>query len=395
MACRPWFPVPMQHSPAIKRLRDYVAIPSVNPMGRDDMPTELVGERRLAEHLDTEFRRLGLDSRVIGRGERRSVVAEARVSGATDTLLVASHIDTVPVDGMEIDPFDPVVEGGRLRGRGSCDTKGGMAACVTALARLLRDGTLGCNVILVGEADEEFSSVGVSDVLEHLGVHRPDWILATEPTGMRVVTAHKGVATAKVHARGIACHSSAPAEGRNALVGLSRAILELDELGQRLSAHQHPSLGSGTLSVNLASGGHGHNIVPDRASLTLDRRLLPGETEESVRAEIEDALARTGTEGLEVGRCRVEKPPLGTPDDHHAVERCQAALASLGMEEAADTAAFGTDAGVFAEHGIPGVVLGPGSILQAHTAREHIEVDEVERAVGFFEILLRAEAMSR
>lgn len=385
----------MGHSPAVGRLRDYVAIPSVNPMGRNDIPDEIAGEQRLAEHLDAEFRRLGLDSRVIGSGTRRSVVAEARAADATDTILIASHIDTVPVDGMEIPPFDPSIEAGRLHGRGSCDTKAGMAACVTALEKLLRDGTLGCNVILVGEADEEFRSVGVTDVLDALGTRQPDWILATEPTGMRVVTHHKGVAVAQVRAHGRACHSSAPDEGSNALVALARAVLSLDALASRLGETRHERLGPGTLSVNLARGGHALNIVPDRAELTLDRRLLPGETESSVRAEIEEALRDAEAEGLELSWCSVEKPPLGTAEDHPAVQRCQAALAARGMETAADCAAFGTDAGVFEEHGLPGVVLGPGSILQAHTAREHVEIEEVERAVAFFETLLRAESTGR
>jgi acetylornithine deacetylase/succinyl-diaminopimelate desuccinylase-like protein len=382
----------METSPAIRNLRDYIAIPSVNPMQRDDVAADQAGERRLAEHLHEQFRSLGLDSVVIGVGERRSVVAEVTCPGAHDTVLVASHIDTVPVEGMEIDPFDPRVEHGRVLGRGSCDTKAGMAACVAALDKVLRAGTLGCNLILLGEADEEYGSRGVVDVLRHLGTRRPDWVLATEPTSMRVVTSHKGIAVARIQANGRACHSSAPTEGKNALVSLSRAILSLDELASRLATREDPRLGAGTLSVNLAAGGHAPNIVPDRATLTLDRRLLPGDTVESIRQELEDALARAGTDGLEIVSCTVAKAPLGTPDEHPAVRRCQSALARIGLESATEVAAFATDAGVFAENDIPGIVLGPGSIQQAHTAREFVEIDQVECATAFFETLLRAEA---
>ncbi|MFP6664376.1 MAG: M20/M25/M40 family metallo-hydrolase [Deltaproteobacteria bacterium] len=382
----------METSPAIRNLRDYIAIPSVNPMQRDDLPAEQIGERRLAEHLHEQFRRLGLDSVIIGRGERRSVVAEVTCPGAVDTVLVASHIDTVPVEGMEIDPFDPRLENGRVLGRGSCDTKAGMAACVAALEKVLRQGTLGCNLILVGESDEEYSGRGVADVLAHLGTRRPDWVLATEPTRMRVVTAHKGVATARIAAHGRACHSSAPSDGKNALVGLARAILSLDELAARLAQNEDPRLGAGTLSVNLAAGGHASNIVPDRATLTLDRRLLPGDTIESMRREIEEALAGAGTDGLEILSCILAKPPLGTSEEHPAVARCQSALARIGLDTATDVAAFGTDAGIFAQHGIPGIVLGPGSIEQAHTAREFVEIDQVDCATAFFETLLRADS---
>ncbi|HSQ51392.1 MAG TPA: M20/M25/M40 family metallo-hydrolase, partial [Nitrospiraceae bacterium] len=83
------------------------------------------------------------------------MIAQATVADAGETILIASHLDTVPVDGMEIPPFDPRVADGRVYGRGSCDTKSGMAALITALERVLAQGTLRRNVIVVGEADEE------------------------------------------------------------------------------------------------------------------------------------------------------------------------------------------------------------------------------------------------
>ena len=124
-------------SPSIRHLRDLVAIPSVNPMGREDLPAEITGEQAIAEHVAAELSRLGLDAALVGRGGRTSVVAEASAGRGAETLLVASHLDTVPVDGMVIDPFDPVIEGENLLGRGSCDTKAGMAALLEALARVL------------------------------------------------------------------------------------------------------------------------------------------------------------------------------------------------------------------------------------------------------------------
>ena len=230
----------------------------MNPMGRDDVPADVAGERRYAEHVREQLRGLALDAELVGDPDRPSVVAEAHVHpGASDTVLVASHLDTVPVDTMEIDPFDPVIADGRLYGRGACDTKGGMASLVEALALALEAGTLRRNVIVVGEADEEFTSIGVHDVLDHLGTRRPDWLLATEPTGLQVVTRHKGIALIRLCAHGRACHSSDPDAGRNAIVGLSRAVLALDALGRELSQARDPALGPATLSVGLVGGGHG------------------------------------------------------------------------------------------------------------------------------------------
>ena len=367
-----------RESKCIRYLRDYIAIPSINPMGRADISEELAGERRYAEHLYEQFRQMGLDAELLGDPDRPSVIAEARAPGATDTVLIASHLDTVPVDGMEIDPFDPFIRDDRVYGRGSCDTKSGMAALVAAVERLLESGRLARNVILVGEADEEFKSQGAQDVVEALGLRSPDWTIATEPTGMKIITAHKGIAIARLCASGRACHSSTPDQGSNAIVSLARAVLALNEHATGLRANPHDRLGPGTLSVGIIHGGQAPNIVPDQAWLTCDRRLIPGEDEDVVRAQLEEVLTQNGLDEVAIESCVLGKPALDLPVDHASVRTLQAALASVGLEPATTVGSFGTDAGVFSTAGLPSVVLGPGSIEQAHTSREHVPISEVE-----------------
>jgi len=380
----------MSKNKSVRYLRDYIAIPSVNPMGRSDLPETITGERNYAEHLLAEFRRRGIDALIVGNPDRPSVIAEVRAPGAKETVMVASHLDTVPVDHMEIDPFDPQIRGDRLYGRGACDTKAGMAALVAAMERVTSKGQLARNLLVVGEADEELGSRGVADVLAHLGGSLPDWAIATEPTSLRVVSHHKGVALATLRARGRAVHSSRPQEGSNALVSLARAILAIEKLGVELAGRPHPQLGAATCSVGIASGGHSPNIIPDEATLTLDRRLLPGEDAEGVRAELESALLRSAVEAVEVSSCKVEKPALAIDPDHPAVRNCARALAQFDLTEDPDVAAFGTDAGLLAKHGIPCVVWGPGSIEQAHTAAEFVELCQVEAMEELFVALLRA-----
>jgi acetylornithine deacetylase len=332
-----------------------------------------------------------LDATLVGREGRISVVAEATAGPAAETLLVASHLDTVPVDGMEIAPFDPVIEDDRLLGRGSCDTKAGLAALLAALERVLERGTLRRNLLVVGEADEELGSIGVSDVLEHLGTRRPDWLIATEPTDLRVVNAHKGVIHARVSARGRACHSSDPAAGRNAIVILARAILAIEKGARVLLERPHPQLGPATLSIGVIQGGQAPNIVPDRAEIWIDRRTLPNEKPEEVRAELETALRDAGLEGdVLIERCAEEKPALETLADSAPVRAVGEALESVGLSARCEHVAFGTDAGVFGRVGIPGVVLGPGSISLAHTSRESVPIPEVETMVRIFERLLES-----
>lgn len=369
-------------------LRDYVSIPSVNPMGREDVDPDVAGEHRYAEHMRHELRRIGLDAELIERDGRPTVLAEARAQGTAETILIESHLDTVPVDGMEIDPFDPRIEAGRLYGRGACDTKAGMACAFEALERVLARGSLRRNVILAGAADEEYGSLGARALVEQLGGHPPDWAIATEPTRMQIVTGHKGIVLAYLEATGVAGHSSDPSRGRNAIVAAARAILALDELSRKLRSKTDPALGHATLSVGIVQGGSAPNIIPDAAEIVLDRRVLPGESAEDVRAELEAFLAEQNVDDVRIRRCSLEKDALVTPVDHASVSACRAALAGAGLPAETTTAAFGTDAGVFATAGIPAVVLGPGSIEQAHTAREWVDLAEVEAMVGVFERIL-------
>jgi acetylornithine deacetylase len=383
----------MGRPPCVRYLQDYVAIPSVNPMGSELGADERFGERRYAEHLREQLRRLGLDAELVGDAERPSVVAEARAAGATETLIVASHLDTVPVEGMEIDPFDPRIEGTRLYGRGSCDTKGGMAALVEALEHVLSGGSLRRNLVVVGEADEEFGSSGAHAVVERLRAHAGDrvrWALATEPTELRLVSCHKGIAHARLVARGLACHSSNPGAGRSAIVSLARAVLALEEHAVELAACPDPRLGPATLSIGQIEGGSAPNVVPDRASLVLDRRLLPWEDEASARAGIQGALEKAGLGDVQIERCELMKWALSTPDASPAVQACRRALVAAGLPDAPDVAAFGTDAGVFARSGVAAVVLGPGSVAQAHTSREWVDLRQVEAMARILRQLLES-----
>ncbi len=383
-------------SSSVRHLQDYVAIPSVNPMGRKDLPLDWVGETRLAEFLCDQIRGLGVDAELVGLGQRKSVIAELRSGDPNaETILVASHIDTVPVDGMEIPPFEPKIEQERLYGRGSCDTKAGMASLMAACEQVLDRGCLRRNLVLVGEADEELGSQGVRDVLAHLNARRPDWVLATEPTGLEIVHAHKGVVHIRLEAVGRACHASNPSAGRNAVVDLARATLALDDLAKSLRRKADPLLGSATLSVGTFQGGAAPNVVPDHAELIADRRILPGETVEDVANEIQAALATAGVEdGVRLASCRREKPALGTPVDHPCVGVCRRALRSAVVPEAVGTVAFGTDAGVFeVEAGWPGVVMGPGSIERAHTAAEYVEIEQLEAMTRFFVALLSGDPL--
>ena len=154
-------------------------------------------------------------------------------------------------------------------------------------------------------------------------------------------------------------------------------MLALEQLGIALRDRAIHAWAT-TMSIGLVSGGTAPNIVPAEAELLSDRRMLPGESAESVRAEVENALREHGVTDVEIRSCTLEKGALSTDDNHPSVRACQAALAAARLPVDPGTVAFGTDAGVFAQQGVPGVVLGPGSVKLAHTAREYVPIPEVD-----------------
>ena len=189
--------------------RDLVALPSINPMGRDLQGPE-VFEHRVTAYLESFFHDLGVPfERQAIAPLRENISARCEFSGAKRTLLFEAHQDTVPTDNMIIDPFGARIENGRIYGRGACDIKGGMAAMLAAFARLVREKPAGAaNVIMACTVDEEHTFLGVQRLVRD-GL-RADGAIVAEPTNLRIVHTHKGAVRWHVTTPGRACHSSSP-----------------------------------------------------------------------------------------------------------------------------------------------------------------------------------------
>jgi acetylornithine deacetylase/succinyl-diaminopimelate desuccinylase-like protein len=190
-------------------LRDLVALPSVNPMGRDLQGPEIY-EGRVTAYLEDFFRSLGVPyERQHVAPLRDNILARFEQPGARRTVVLEVHQDTVPADTMTIEPFAAHIEEGRLYGRGACDVKGGMAAMLAAFARLVREKPAGAmNVILACAVDEEHTFLGVQELVRR-GL-KADMAVVAEPTQLEIVRAHKGVVRWHVTTLGKSCHSSAP-----------------------------------------------------------------------------------------------------------------------------------------------------------------------------------------
>jgi acetylornithine deacetylase/succinyl-diaminopimelate desuccinylase-like protein len=370
-------------------LADLVSIPSVNPMGRPLEGASFL-EGRMSDYLMGWFRDLGVrvERRTIAPG-RDNVLAWYDAPDSRRTLLFDAHQDTVPVDGMIIDPFRPAVEGGRLFGRGSCDIKGGMASMLLAFARLVKERPKGsASVLMACTVDEEFTHIGSSDLARY--PHGAELAIVAEPTRLDLVDRHKGAVRWKIVAKGVACHSSTPERGRNAIYRMAEVVSLLAKYAYELaSTAPDPVLGPPTLSVGRIEGGQSVNIVPDRSLIEIDRRVIPGEVLAECPAIVTAYLSEKlgDISDLEFEPPWVRMPALSASEEGSGrwLESVRSAIeTATGRRPSVGGVPFGTDAGPLAAGGLPGFVFGPGDIAQAHTEDEWVELDQVRTAVDAY-----------
>ena len=357
-------------------LQDLIRIPSVNPEG--DPGVSDPGEARIAVALERLLLELSAEVSLREVLPGRPNVVARFPSNRPDKprLLLAPHTDTVSVVGMTIDPFSGEVRDGRIWGRGASDTKGPMAAMLSALARMREViPTLSHEIWFAGLVGEESGQHGAKALAseEHF-----DFVIAGEPTDLKTVHAHKGSLWVTLTAHGKAVHASAPDRGENAIYKMTSAIERVrEQVIPAISKTTHPLLGHSTLSVGTIRGGSKTNIVPDHCEATLDIRIIPGTDPLQIINLIENV-----THGVQVDHLGSE--PLYTDPDHPLVAK----LSALGALPVG--APWFCDAAIFAAKGISAVALGPGSIAQAHTADEFISVSDLEAGADFFERLLRS-----
>ncbi len=354
-----------------------VRIPSVNPDG--DPGTDRTGEQACAEFVADFLRSLGAETELQPVQPGRPNVVGRFASPGKPRLLLAPHTDTVSVAGMTIDPFAAEIRQGRLYGRGASDTKGPMAAMLWAL-RESRDllSQVSHEVWFAGLMGEEAGQDGAKALA---AMEEFDFVVVGEPTGLEVVFKHKVDVTARIVARGRAAHSSCPERGENAIVKLASALLSVEKaLATHFAGISDPVLGRPTFSIGTVRGGAKFNIVPDHAEAVIDLRLLPSQWKDREAESVFGAM-RGACPGLEVSRIAGSEA-LDTDPAHPLVAK----LIEAGGRPAG--AAWFCDAAIFSSRGVPAVAVGPGSIAQAHTEDEFIEVAALEQGVEYFKRFL-------
>jgi acetylornithine deacetylase len=366
-------------------LESLVSVESINPK----LAASGSGESELAGVVAAWMREHGLQVELqeVGPG-RVNAVGKVPGTGGGRSLMLVAHLDTVDVVGMEA-PFRPVVEGGRLYGRGAYDMKGGLAAALLAAAAVAGDGLAG-EVIVAAVCDEEYESIGVQALVERFTA---DAAIVTEPTEMKIAIAHKGFDWFRIDVTGKAAHGSRPHLGVDAIVKMGGVLGELERLdGQLRSGPGHALLGTGNVHASLIHGGQELSSIPAQCTLEIERRSVPGEGPEKTSAEIAallSGLAAHDPDFRATHRLLVHRDPFEIDADHELVRALQAAAREVTGEQPETVAvSFWADSAFLAAAGIPTALFGTRG-AGAHEAVEWVDLADVRACADTLAVLAR------
>lgn len=362
-------------SSVLETTQSLVRIPSVNPGYDPESPAEEHVTQWLIDWATTHGFAFELQEVF---PQRSNIIIRFRNGADHPHLLLNGHTDTVAINEMTIPPFAADVRDGRVWGRGSADMKGPVACMLHALLALREQASTWSGTVTVAlVVDEELGFQGIKDLLKRQEAY--DFAIVGEPTRFEVIRGCKGCLRFWIRAHGQAAHSSTPEKGRSAISAMAQAIAALDAyFRDRLDNIRHPDFGGSTGSVGLIRGGSGINIVPDFCEISVDIRLIPGQSGEETYREIRDLVSSMSD------KVRWEfdpKPLIDFPfclaeDDTLVQQVCRAT-----ERPQAGVVNFSCDASKIANVGIPCLIVGPGDIAQAHTAAESIPVEDLDRGV--------------
>ncbi len=382
---------------AVSLARELIEIPSENPTGDESV---------MADRMEAFFRELGLTPRRERVADRRENVT-AEIAGARGgaALVFLNHMDTVPAgEGWSRPPFRATEQDGRIWGRGSCDMKGGIAACLAAFEHLKKrvdagaaaQRTVRCCMVV----DEESGVMtGTQAAIASGAVGPEDVVIACEPTDLALVTAQKGAMWFELAFTGKSAHAAAPHMGANAVHAAALAVADLHEAVAALP-HEDPLLGRCTLVAAMIEGGHKSNVVAERCTVNLDARFVPPLRTAEVGRIIEQSAAKAcaqvrGT-GFSLRPTIADRPPVTADLDSEGARILFESLQEvLGTEPAPTGVSYYSDAGLAAA--LTGsrncFLLGPGNIEQAHAPDEFVAVDSLEKAARVYARALERYAL--
>lgn len=382
---------------AFNLLSRLVAVPSVNP-GEQQSYTRPYGEFEAGEELISYLKEF-MPYMTVKKEEvlpgRYNVFATYHRGEEYPTLLLETHLDTVDIQGMTIDPFTLVEKEGKWYGRGSNDDKGQITAMLIGLQKafLEEKGKLPINVKFVAVVDEEHRHRGV-DALVADDTLQADLAIVGEPTELKMGAFHKGSIRFKVTTHGKNAHSSNPWAGDNAIDKMADVIRVLKGVvREEVETITHPLCGRSAVSQTLISGGEQVNIIPSECTIHVDRRLNPQENWQKALTHIKKVVQKELSDEIWKDVTWHEPylidPPLINNTENSSLVTLKRVMGQL--DEGFDYVGlqFGCDASKIAPKNIPTVVFGPGSIDQAHTKDEWINSADLMKAIAMYTHIFR------
>jgi len=306
-------------------------------------------------------------------GEKINLIALSEETEEVELALVG-HTDTVPYDPNWSEATNLTERDGKLYGRGACDTKGFIAAALTALENTKPKKPLA----LIFTADEEIGLRGAKRLAEAKPL-RVRYSIVGEPTSLKPIRAGKGYSLAEVMVEGREAHSAYPALGASAILRAARLINRLESIAEKLKQDQHDAFDPPftTLNIGLIHGGTAKNVLAGECRFTLEWRPIPTQSSEVVLKMFTDAIeAESETDPDIYVQIDASRQDTGfeTSPDSPLIRFLEQAT---GLESG--TVAFGTEAAQMKLLGSEAVVIGPGDIREAHRTGEFVPIAELER----------------
>ncbi|MFA5239210.1 MAG: M20 family metallopeptidase [Phycisphaerae bacterium] len=361
------------------------------------------GELAAAEVISDEFLRSGISCRIDGWGKNRANIT-ARITSSGETsldspdasrarrehaLLFLCHIDVVDAgQGWTHPPFAAEEADGKIYGRGSMDMKGGTAAAVAAIRRIVDSKTkLKGDIIFLAAAGEETDSCGAKKFINDLKNNPPKvaGVIVPEPTDFDIVTAHRGILWLEVKTQGRTAHSSMPRLGVNAITSMRAFLNELDNY--KIPFQPHKLLGDCSMSVNTITGGKEINVVPDSCSVGIDIRTLPGQKIGEIISDFEKIFEKLKQKNPQFNASVSVMRQADALETDSNCDFVRDFCSAVGINQT-KAVGYTTDGPHFVSLGAPIVIFGPGHTPLAHKPDEYIEIADVEKAAEFYKNLI-------
>lgn len=365
---------------ALEILRQLIAFDTVNPPGN---------ERVAAVYLKQLLEEAGFSCEIQELGNNRANLIALLGKNEGPELMLNGHLDVVPAVGdWTKPPFAMTLEDGKIFGRGACDMKGGIAAMCMAAIRAAEKGSVKKGRLkLFFTADEEDANLGTHAYLNRN--EKSDYVIIGEPTELEIAVAHRGVERNYIEVHGESRHSALPQNKENAINKTVKVIDALEKVNQEMSEKRHEVLPAPSLAITKLEGYEKDNVVPGTVQILTDCRILPGMTGENVEEILRSHIKEAGLKDVSIKEYFYL--PGGEIESGDAFVHlcCRVGERILKKERRPKAFDASCEQCLFQQAGMRAVICGPGSIRQAHTVDEWMELKQLEQAVRFYETVIQ------